>query len=321
MPDRSSPKTERRLQRWFRKTNIFNYLTAASVALAVMAFDHWLKSVEVRSDGPARQASLRFNPVSLSQAGFAPLRLEGAWEVEVDDPRFGGISALTVDGSELLALTDSGTLVRFPKPGRGRTAFIRDLPSGPGIPQFKVNRDSEALARDPAGRGWWIAFEFRHQLWLYDPGFRRSLARIDLGENRWPDNQGLEAIAPDADGLLLFPEPGDEWLRIGSSRLRSGSMANSYGDVADAVRLQDGRLLLVTRRFGLGGIVKNLVEVQPQRAGLALRPIAALGLGPKDNVEAIAAEPRTGGGTQLWLMTDNDFRPRKTTLLVALDLP
>ena len=28
-----------------------------------------------------------------------------------------------------------------------------------------------------------------------------------------------------------------------------------------------------------------------------------------------------GGGTRLWMMTDNDFRPRKATLLVAVDLP
>ncbi len=321
MPESPSPKTERPVQRLFRKINVFSYLSLALIGLAVMAFDHWLKSVEVRSDGPAREASLRFTPVSFNPAGFAPMRLEGAWEVEVDDPRFGGISALAVDGGELLALTDSGTLVRFPKPGRGGKAFIRDLPSGPGMPQFKVNRDSEALARDPAGRGWWIAFEFHHQLWLYDPGFGRSLARLDLGEARWPDNQGLEAIAPDADGLLLFPESGGQWLRLSGSRLGAASMANSYGYVADAVRLPDGRLLLVTRQFGLGGIAKHLVEAQPKRAAQALRPIAALGLGPKDNVEAIAAEPRTGGGTRLWLMTDNDFRPRKASLLVALDLP
>jgi hypothetical protein len=26
-------------------------------------------------------------------------------------------------------------------------------------------------------------------------------------------------------------------------------------------------------------------------------------------------------GTRLWLITDNDFRPRKATVLLALDLP
>jgi len=54
---------------------------------------------------------------------------------------------------------------------------------------------------------------------------------------------------------------------------------------------------------------------------LAVRSIARIALGARDNVEAIAAEPRAGGGTRLWLLTDNDFRPRAPTLLVALDLP
>lgn len=321
MPDSPSPETEQRVQPLFRKVNVFKYLSVLAVFVAVMAFDHWLKSVEVRGDGPVREAALRFMPVSLDPARFRPLRLAGSWEIEVEDPRFGGVSALAVDGDALLALTDSGTIIRLPRPGRGKKATLRDLPGGPGNPQFKVDRDSEALIRDPAGRGWWVAFEFWHQLWLYDPGFRRSLVRIDLGEDRWPDNQGLEAIASDTNGLLFFPEPGGEWLRLSGSRLHSRSLANSFGNVADAASLSDGRVLLVTRKFSLRGIKKHLVEAERKGVDLTLRPIAALNLGPKDNIEAIAAEPRAGGGTRLWLMTDNDFRPRKATVLVAVDLP
>jgi hypothetical protein len=226
-----------------------------------------------------------------------------------------------MDGEALLALTDSGTVIRFPRPGGGGKAFVRDLPAGPGIPQFKVNRDSEALARDPAGRGWWVAFEFRHQLWLYDPGFRQSLAKIELGEERWRDNRGIEAMAGDASGLVLFPELGREWLRLSKNRIQSSGLINSHGSVADAVRLADGRLLLVTRQFGLGGITKHLVEAKLTADGLTLQPFAELNLGAKDNIEAMAAEARAGGGTRLWMMTDNDFRPRKATLLVAADLP
>ena len=148
MPDSASPKTEQRVQQLFSKFNVFSYLSLLAIFVAIMAFDAWLKTVEVRSDGPAREAAVRFTPIHFEPVGFKPLRLVGAWQVEIDDPRFGGVSALALDGEALLALTDSGTVIRFPRPGDGGKAFIRDLPAGPGIPQFKVNRDSEALARD-----------------------------------------------------------------------------------------------------------------------------------------------------------------------------
>ena len=318
MPDSRSPKTERRVQRMFRKSSVFSHLT---LFLAVMTFDAWLKTVDVRSDGPARLAAVRFVDSHFDSSGFAPLVLAGAWEVEVGDPRFGGVSALAVDRGALLALTDSGSVIRLPKPGHAGQALVRDLPAGPGLAERKVDRDSEALARDPAVRGWWVAFEYWHQLWLYDPDFRRPLAAIGLGEGRWPDNAGVEAMVAGAGGLLLFPEPGQEWLRVHGDRIEAHRLTNPYGDIADAVRLRDGRLLLVTRRFGLSGIAKHLVEVVEEDGAPRLRHLAEIRLGARDNVEAIAAEPRTGGGTRLWLMTDNDFRPRKATLLVALDLP
>jgi hypothetical protein len=91
--------------------------------------------------------------------------------------------------------------------------------------------------------------------------------------------------------------------------------------VADAVRLSDGRVLLVTRQFGMGGITKHLVEARLRDGDLTLWPIAELKLRARDNIEAIAAEPRAVAGTRLWMMTDNDFRPRKATLQVAVDLP
>jgi hypothetical protein len=318
MPDSGSLATERRVQPMFMKINIFSGL---AMFLTVMAFDSWLKTVPSRSDRPARLAAVSFVPVTFDQAGFAPLRLAGAWEVEVDDPRFGGVSALAVNGDQLLALTDSGTLVRLPRPGSQGQALVRDLLAGPGTPRFKSNRDSEALARDPAGRGWWVAFEQWHQLWLYDRDFRRPLARIDLGRRRWSDNRGVEAMSADGRGLRLFPEPGDEWLRIDGPRIQNHRLVSRYGYISDAVRLPDGRLLLVARKFGLAGIAKRLVAVEGEGSSPKLRSVARLGLGPIDNVEAIAAEPLGPGGTRLWLMTDNDFRRGQRTLLVALDLP
>ena len=318
MPDSKSPEAERRLQPRFSKASIFNYL---ALLILILAGDRWIGSIPNRSISPDALAAIRFTPAHFSAERFQPLRLVGAWKVEVADPRFGGISALAIDRGRLLALSDSGTVVTFPKPGEAGRAFVHDLPDGPGDPDFKRNRDSEALARDPAGRGWWVAFERWNQLWLYDSAFTKALMRVDLGRHRWRQNKGIEGMVADGGGLILFPETGSEWLEWRGGRTRVGRLANRSGRVSDAVRTSEGRLLAVMRQPGLEGLTKRLTVVERSRDGtLSLRSLARLGLGATDNIEAIAAEPRAGG-TRLWLMTDNDFRARAPTYLVALNLP
>ena len=86
----------------FRKRSVFSYL---AVFLAVLAYDAWLKTVPNRNDRPARVVPIRFDRIAFDRAGFAPLRLAGAWKVTVADSRFGGVSALAVDSAELGALT------------------------------------------------------------------------------------------------------------------------------------------------------------------------------------------------------------------------
>jgi hypothetical protein len=316
MPDSDSLKTEWRVQPIFSKSSIFSGL--ALLAL-VLAFDRWLFTVPNRRDLPPRAATVTFQPVRLDPAGFAPLQLRGAWRVAVDDPRFGGISALAAEGGGLLALTDSGTLIRLPRPGRGQdTALVRDLPDGPGSPRFKANRDSEALARDPRGRGWWVAFENRHELWLYDRAFSRALARVRLPARGWRANKGVEAMLSGRDGLLLFHEGGREMFRMGGDAFRRQRLANRFGSLSDAVTAPDDRRLILARRAGLAGLDNRLLILD---GGSSLRLAARLGLGPLDNAEALAAESLGDGGTRLWLMTDNDFRAGTRTLLVAIDLP
>jgi hypothetical protein len=218
----------------------------------------------------------------------------------------------------LIALTDAGAVIRFPRPsGRPMTAEITDVPNGPGRPGFKRHRDIEALTRDPAGRGWWAAFENHNQLWLYDRNFSRAIERLDFGRRRWPRNKGIEAMLAEPGGILLLPEAGNEVVRVTGGTMRRSPLANRFGRLSEAVRLPDGRILALARRLGLGGFHNALVPLLPgDRLG---RPIA-LGLGPFDNAEALAAEP-VAGGTRLWLMTDDNFTWPMRTLLVALDFP
>ena len=292
------------------------------LAAAIPLFHYWTIRLPDRAEVGARASEIVYTPVSLASEGFAPLRLAGAWKLVSEDPRWGGISALAVDGGDLLALTDSGVLARFPKPPATRaTARIRELPDGPGDPRFKRNRDAEALTRDPAGRGWWVAFENRNELWLYDDGFSRPLGRIAFGRGRWPVNRGIEALAPGDQGLVAFAEKGREWIRVTGTRIETFPLATRYGYISEAARAPDRRLFLVARKMALAGIAKRLLVAEGDAASLHLRSVARLELGALDNVEAMAAERLTTGQLRLWLMTDNDFQRRRRTLLVALDVP
>ena len=299
----------------FRKAPLVSHLMLLAL---IGAFAWWLDRRPDRLILPPLTVALHFEPVAFDPQRFAPLRLAGAWRLTADDPRFGGVSGLAVDRAGLIALTDAGAVIRFARPsGRHATAVIRDVPAGPGRSGYKKHRDSEALARDPAGRGWWVAFENHHQLWLYDRDFSRAIGRIDLGRDRWPHNIGVEAMLADPGGLLLLPEAGKEVIRVTKARARRSSLGEPMGRLSEAVRLPDRGIMLIARRATPGGIRNALVPLLPgDRLG---QPIA-LGLGRLDNAEALAAEP-IAGGTRLWLMTDDNFSWPMRTLLVALDLP
>ena len=248
--------------------------------------------------------------------------MAGAWEVRSNDPRFGGVSALALDHGALIALTDSGGVARFPKPGRSTVAaLIREIPGGPGSPRYKSRRDSEALLRDPAGRGWWIAFEKRNELWLFDRQFARPLKRVELGTDRWPRNTGIEALASEGDALLILPEAGDTVLEVRGPRLRTLSIENPAGRISDSVRLPSGGLIVVNRRLTPLGFVNSIAVFKRTATGFRYGRRIKLRLAPLDNVEALAAEQLADGRTRLWIMTDNNFRRPFRTLLLALDMP
>src|SRR5688572_9229402 len=134
MPDSGSTETERAVQSSFRKVGFFNSL---AMALTILAAHAGFAVIPNRSDRPMAAATVRYDSLRVDSAGFAPLKLVGAWSVQVDDDRFGGVSALAIEDGRLLALTDSGTIVSLPRPGGPGPAIVRDLPDGPGSPAFK----------------------------------------------------------------------------------------------------------------------------------------------------------------------------------------
>jgi len=319
MADSQPMNAERQVQRSFTKTLVVQLLTLAA---AVLLFGWWVRGTPDRSEVGWRTAILRFHAVELDPAGFGDLRLAGAWSVTSDDPRFGGISALANDAGRLIALTDAGAVVRFDKPvGESGRALIGELPDGPGDPRFKMNRDSEALVLDPAGRGWWVAFENSNELWLYDKALSRTLGRVPLGGRRWRHNAGIEAALTAGNRIVLLPELGRAVVHFAGSSLRSVPIVTPAGPVSDAATLASGELMVVNRSLGPLGFSNSLATLRLTPRGYSYGGRTKLGVGRLDNVEAIAIEPLPGGRVRLWLMTDDNYQRPFRTLLVALDAP
>jgi hypothetical protein len=283
---------------------MFKLFSSLSVALPIFAFGLWLKHQPDRAPAPDRLVEGRADAVAVGGG------LKG-WRLTAPDPRFGGLSALASDSGALLALTDSGVVVRFSPPAAHRAMrfALHDVPAGPGSAFHKWSRDSESLLADPSGVGWWVGFESRHSLWHFDPSFSRVLATRWLDVD-WSANKGAEALlAGEADQVIALPERGGR---------AAGSSFVAPAGTSDATRLTDGRPVLLIRRLTWRGFANQLRIGAGQ--GKPARAIT-LDLGPLDNMEGVAAAPLPGGGTRLWIVSDDNFRPWMRTLLVALDLP
>ena len=315
MPDSRLNEAERPLQHSFMKWPVFNGLL---MLIAVAAAYLPMRALPARRPLLPATVALRYEPVEIA-AVAGPLRLSGAWQLTVADPRFGGISSLAIDQGRFLAVSDRGSVARFDRPGvQHPRAWVADLRNGPGTWGRKWSRDAESLAADPHGRGWWIGYEQQHSLWLYDRDFIRAVITIDLNRPDWWDNRGAEGLLADDKSLLVTAENGREGMRVESSRV--GRIPLQAGaDVADAAAAPDGSAWLLLRRKGLQGISQSIAPLRKLRSGFRAGPAMPLPKGAFDNYEGMAIEPRQGGGWRFWLISDDGHRFMARTLLVALD--
>ena len=316
MPDSPLNEAERGLQHPFMKSNLFNGLLVAGVVLTTYLP---IRALPDRASLPERTVMLKFEAVGLPQAA-GPLRVAGAWEMGADDRRFGGLSGLALDGSGFLAVSDLGAVVRFDPPWSARPRVIlSDLADGPGSSGRKTSRDAESLARDPRGRGWWIGYEQRHSLWLYDDEVHEARAAIALNRPDWWRNRGVEGLVPHGDGLLALAENGREAIRVSASGAWWVAVEGD-GDIADAALAPDGSIWVLLRSKGFGGIRQAIAPLLPGRSGYRVGPGWPVPKRALDNYEGLAIAPRPNGGWRFWLVTDDGHRVRARTLLVALDL-
>jgi hypothetical protein len=297
-----------------------------------------------RSPVPPAVATLSVMPIPLHETDPARktvgrLSYLGGWVLRSNDGRFGGISAMHVEAGEVIALSDAGSLFRFPLPERREPGLtILPLPEGPGSPEVKGDRDTEAMAVHK--KRVWIAFEGRNQIWRY----RRSDWTSDAsaapsGMRKWSSNSGAEAMLRLADGrFIVFSEglgrsngSSDALLFDGDPALE-GTAAQPLSYVAptgfritDAAALPDGRLLLLNRGVGLADGLSaklTLVDAASIAAGRALRGQEIAHLQAPltvDNMEALSVT-QENKRTIIWLASDDNFIPLQRTLLLKFEL-
>lgn len=315
MPELKQRQAERRLQLSFRKSDVFSGLLVAGLVIGAR---YAMSGLPDRVGQADTVAAVTFAPVRLGSEGS--LRIAGAWRVKSNERRLGGLSALAVDGRDLVALSDSGVVVRLPKPdGASSVAHFRDLPNAPGDSRRKSGRDSEALARLADG-DWLVAFENRNQVWRYDAGFQHGRRVVLFTNQGWPTNRGIEAMALGRAGRLVMIPEGRGLLVAVDERVETRPLASEGWTVSDAARAPDGRTLLLLRRITVTGFRNALGELVRTKAGWRVAVSGEVPLGPLDNAEGLAAEPMPAGGTRLWIVTDNDFAGYRRTLLLAVNL-
>ena len=318
MPDSQLNGAERALQHSFMKSLVFNGLL---VALPIGLVFLLIRALPDRAPQVPASMQLFVQPVDLAPVG-GPLRLAGAWQLEADDRRFGGLSALAIDNGKFLAVSDRGSVARFSLPGSGRQKVaLSDLRDGPGPFGKKWARDAESVAPDPQGRGWWVGYEQRHSLWLYDKDFRHALANIDLNRPDWRDNGGAEGLLVRDGQLLVLGENGRDAIRIENRRpVNLRLHTDPHAEVAEAARAPDGSDWVLLREFGLGGLRQSIAPLKPTHDGYQLGTAWPVPKDSLDNFEGMTIQARPDGRWRFWLITDDDFRTSARTLLVALDL-
>jgi hypothetical protein len=292
---------------------------------------------------PPAQSLLEFEPVPLDrddprQRQAGELLYLGGWNVESNDFRFGGLSAMHVESGAATAFSDAGWMIRFPLPGRLHKvrAELGPLPAGPGSPETKSDRDVESMTVH--GGQAWIGYERANAVWRYRRAdWSGEAAARPRAMRRWRANRGSEAMVRLADGrFLVFSEgaggPSEALLFAGDpSDADTPSLRFRYRPprgfrITDAALLPDGRLLFLNRRVRfLEGITAKLSLAEAPadfREGMLLegreiahlsRPLIA------DNFEALSVT-REGGRTIVWIASDDNYNPLQRTLLLKFAL-
>lgn len=284
-------------------------------------------------------AAVPLNPDDSSQRSVGSLRLLGSWQLQSQDPRFGGVSAISIEGAKVTAVSDGGFVLNFTI-FNGKTSVpleVLRLDGGPGR-WSKRSRDLEALTI--AGDQAWLSLEFGKAVWRYDKrNWAGQSGALPPAMTQWPRNGGAEALLRLDDGrFLVFSERHEiedgmaEALLFAGDPAVEGTEAKAFKyrgpegyRVTDAAMLSNGRLILLHRKlsFVQGFTTKiSIAELAEIKENSVLASIEIATIEPPlaaANFEALAITRENGRDT-VWVASDDNFSPSSRTLLLKFQL-
>jgi hypothetical protein len=272
------------------------------------------------------------------------------YELEMDDPAFGGLSGLTLspDASQLTAVSDQGWwfTARLDHDSSGRLTglhgftvmpmldmdgrALHDLPGG----ESRTRRDAEGLTENSDG-GYLVSFERDHRLWSYaEPSALPIAVELPPAVSELVGNSGLEALVRLADGrLVMFAEEPLEgettirgWIRDDDGWRQLAYVPRDAFAVTDMAELADGRIVVLERWFREPAFLNiRLREITPDMLAADApidAPVLATFANPLllDNFEGLAARPAPDGGALLYIVSDDNYNDLQRTLFYQLHL-
>ncbi len=273
--------------------------------------------------------------VPLADAAAPRLVLESRVVWQEAAPGFGGFSGIEVldGGARFVTISDRGAWATGEMRREGgklvglELTGIERLRGISGEPIEGGETDAEGIAVDGRGRVY-VSFEAFHRIRRYDPigGAAERVPPHPDFEGLQP-NSALEALAIDADGTLYaIPERSGAWERpFPVYRFRDSAWDKK-------LRIpREGLFLVAGADFGPDGRLYVLERDFAWTRGFATR-IRRFTLGPDgfdrgetlletpsgstDNFEGISVWRDAEGVTRITLITDDNFFPLQSTVLV-----
>lgn len=242
-----------------------------------------------------------------------------------------GLSDLKLVGDQAWTVSDFGALVKFRirLDGRGRLVGAEGATSRPLIDDQgfaltpKVRADAEGLAILDDGRVL-ISFERDDRIWSYGDGAGDRPDPVAQPDIAFFDNEGVEGLSAGAGATwLALGEAGGAWAcgETGCAALPGAPTALAGGYRFTAADRDPSGGWFVVERFYSAPLTMR-IRVRRMDVDGALGP-ALIALSPPasvDNFEGLAAVARPGGGTRLYLLSDDNANPLQRTLMLAFDL-
>jgi hypothetical protein len=324
-------------------------LISVSLALALLLF---LVSCSGHTAGQAganprlvELLPIELDPRNPQKKEFGRLEFLNGFQLRSRDPRFGGLSGLTIGaGGRLYSVSDAGYWVsaQMIVDSEARLLDLSDwdiqpLLSTTGAPVTDPLHDAEALARAPDG-SFMVSFEKVHRIWRYPPPpitFHSLPVPVPIPANvgKAPSNGGMEGIAVFSDNRLLalteeFQNPDGSfkgWLIEDEQFFELSYLPSEGFRVTDCAALSNGDVIVLERRYVPFGILSarlTLVRGPNVRPGAKLVGEELLKLEYPlnvDNFEGVAVQ-EDSRGTIIYIVSDDNYHPLQRTLLFQFRL-